>query len=189
MDESAALLAPISVAGLCVSLDADLLCASLRYHDSNGPVADRVRSLLNQPLPAPLAAGQSNTTQEGAAVTLAWRSPTETLVLCRSRSVLAGIRSDAEYWQEGCYIEQTGGYRAIRLTGARTPDLFSRLGAPQSVPAVGQALRSRLAEVPVLALSLVPGEYLLLVERIYAPHLFDWMRESALDLDAVGTPT
>jgi hypothetical protein len=51
------------------------------------------------------------------------------------------------------------------------------------MPATGRALRSRLGEVPVLALSVVPGEYLLLVEGVYAPHLFDWLRETALDLD------
>jgi hypothetical protein len=47
---------------------------------------------------------------------------------------------------------------------------------------VGEALTSRLAELAVLALCVRAGEILLLVDRVYADHLWAWIRESAADL-------
>jgi len=58
-------------------------------------------------------------------------------------------------------VELTGGLQIVRLTGVRTADLLCRLGGTASVPAEGEARRSRLADVPVLALSVRTGETLL----------------------------
>ena len=50
-----------------------------------------------------------------------------------------------------------------------------------SIPRPGEARRSRMADVPVLALSLRAGETLLVVDRVYADHLCAWIRETLLD--------
>jgi len=47
--------------------------------------------------------------------------------------------------------------------------------------APGEARRSRLADVPVLALAVRAGETLLVVDRGYAAHLMAWIRETLLD--------
>jgi len=68
-------------------------------------------------------------------------------------------------------------------SGDRLAELLSRFGGTASVPRPGEARRSRLADVPVLALSVRPGEALLLVDRAYAEHLMGWIRETLLDFE------
>ena len=41
-----------------------------------------------------------------------------------------------------------------------------------------------MADVPVLAISLCAGETLLVVERVYLPHLLGWIRETLLDFES-----
>jgi hypothetical protein len=82
-------------------------------------------------------------------------------------------------------VDLSGGVRIVRLTGNRIADLLCRLGGAASVPAPGEARRSRLADVAVLALSINPGETLLAVDRAYLPHLLAWIRETLLDFEAV----
>ena len=77
-----------------------------------------------------------------------------------------------------------GGLRIVRLTGQRIADLLSRLGGAASVPAVGEARRSRMADLAVLAISVRAGETLLVVDRVYLPHLLAWIRETLLDFEA-----
>ena len=81
-------------------------------------------------------------------------------------------------------VELTGGLRIVRLTGSRIADLLCRLGGTASVPVAGEARRSRMADVPVLAISLRAGETLLVVDRAYLPHLLEWIRETLLDFEA-----
>jgi len=81
-------------------------------------------------------------------------------------------------------VDLTGGVRIVRLTGVRIAELLCRLGGAASVPAAGEARRSRLADVPVLALAVRGGETFLLVDRAYLPHLLAWVRETLLDFDA-----
>jgi len=78
-------------------------------------------------------------------------------------------------------VELTGGLRIVRLTGLGIAELLCRLGGTASVPAPGEARRSRMADVPVLAISLRAGETLLVVDRVYLPHLLGWIRETLLD--------
>ena len=75
----------------------------------------------------------------------------------------------------------TGGLQVLRLTGDRIADLLCRLGGTACVPGAGEARRSRLADVPVLALCVRAGETLLVVDRGYAEHLLLWIRETLLD--------
>jgi hypothetical protein len=50
------------------------------------------------------------------------------------------------------------------------------------MPQPGDARRSRMADVPVLALSVEAWEVQLVLDRTYAEHLLGWIRETLLDL-------
>ena len=151
--------------------------ATLRYFTREGEVADTVRAATGMPLPATLEA------REEAQLILAWRSPTETLCVTRSTTRLAELGASLAASADGCLVELTGGLRIVRLTGQRIADLLCRLGGTASVPAAGEARRSRLADVPVLALSVRAGETLLVVDRAWLPHLLAWIRETLLELE------
>lgn len=153
--------------------------ATLRYFDPTGPFAEAVRAVVGATLPEALAAREL---MEGQLI-LAWRSPTETLCVTRSIARLAELTARLSDAAEGCIIDLSGGVRIVRLTGVRIADLLRRLGGTASVPGAGEARRSRLADVPVLALSVRAGETLLLVDRAYLPHLFAWIRETLLDFE------
>ncbi len=81
----------------------------------------------------------------------------------------------------GQVVDLRGGLTALRLEGARAGEFLSRLGGFGTVPQPGEARRGRLADVPVLALSLRPGEIQLVVDRAYAAHLLDWVRGTLED--------
>jgi hypothetical protein len=167
----------ITSAGLVACVEETMQVATLRYFTREGEVADTVRAVTGIPLPAVLEA------REEAQLILAWRSPTETLCLTRSTTRLAELGARLAAAADGCLVELTGGLRIVRLTGLRIADLLCRLGGTTSVPAAGEARRSRLADVPVLALSVRAGETLLVVDRAWLPHLLAWIRETLLDLE------
>ena len=104
--------------------------------------------------------------------------------MTRSAARLAELTERLASATDGCVVDLSGATRIVRLTGLRIADLLCRLGGTASVPAPGEARRSRLADVPVLALSLRPGETLLAVDRAYLPHLLTWIRETLLDFEA-----
>lgn len=153
--------------------------ATLRYFDRAGPFADAACAALGARLPEPLAAREL---MEGQLI-LAWRSPTETLCVTRSIARLTELTAQLAGAADGCIIDLSGGVRIVRLTGLRIADLLCRLGGTASVPGAGEARRSRLAEVAVLALSVRAGETLLVVDRAYLPHLLAWIRETLLDFE------
>ena len=165
---------------LVACIEETLHVATLRYFDRAGPFADAVRSALGAALPEPLAAREL---VEGRLI-LAWRSPTETLCVTRNPARLAELAARLADAADGCLIDLSGGVRIVRLTGLRIADLLCRLGGTASVPRAGEARRSRLADVPVLALSVRAGETLLAVDRAYLPHLLAWIRETLLDFEA-----
>ena len=167
-------------ADLVASVERAMAVAALRYFDRAGSFADALRAATRVTLPEPLEARESADAQ----LILAWRSPTETLCITRSAARLAELIARLTPAVDGCVVELTGGLRIVRLTGLRTADLLCRLGGTASVPAIGAACRSRMADVPVLALSVRAGETLLLVDRGYLPHLLAWIRETLLDFDA-----
>ena len=82
---------------------------------------------------------------------------------------------------DGCLVSLTGGLQVLRVTGERIADLLCRLGGTGSIPRPGEARRSRMADVPVLAVSLTARETLLVVDRAYTEHLMGWIRETLLD--------
>jgi hypothetical protein len=167
----------IAAADLVAVVDETIQVATLRYFTREGEVADAVRSATGMPLPAVLEA------REQAQLILAWRSPTETLCVTRSATRLAELGASLAASAEGCMVELTGGLRIVHLTGQGIADLLCRLGSRASVPHPGEARRSRMADVPVLAISLRAGETLLVVDRVFLPHLLAWIRETLLDFE------
>jgi sarcosine oxidase gamma subunit len=188
--------------GLTVRWDHGLGVASLRYFDPAGSFAAKLGEALGGPLPEPLRAHRrvlvtagdgAGTNAEGAAkaaseLVLAWRSPTETLLLTADAGCLAAAGALAAGRSEGCLVDQTGGILTLVVAGARAPDLLLRLGSTDSVPALGEARTSRLAELSVMSLCTRAGEILLLVERVYARHLTGWIRDTVGDFKETGAP-
>jgi sarcosine oxidase gamma subunit len=184
-----------SVDGLSVRWDHSLVIASLRYFDPAGPFAVEVGEVLGGPLPEPLRAHRrllcttgvsAETSAEGtpkveSELVLAWRSPTETLLLTADTDRLATVSALAAHRSDGCLVDQTGGILSLVLTGARVPDLLLRLGSTDAIAVVGEARTSRLAELAVTSLCTRPGEILLLVERVYVRHLVGWVCETVAD--------
>jgi heterotetrameric sarcosine oxidase gamma subunit len=167
-------------ADLVASVERAMAVATLRYFDRAGNFADALRAATGATLPEPLEARESTDAQ----LILAWRSPTETLCVARSVAHLAGFSARVGTPADGCLVDQSGGVRIVRVSGRRTADLLCRLGGAASVPAPGEARRGRLADVPVLALSVNTGETLLAIDRAYLPHLLAWIRETLLDFEA-----
>jgi heterotetrameric sarcosine oxidase gamma subunit len=177
MGEPSDWMAPIEGAGLAVRVEEGMQVATLRYFDAGGAFAATVREATGVALPRPLEAVESADGQ----LTLAWRSPTETLLLTPSAERLAQLEARLASVPDGCLVDLSGGLKVLRLLGERIAELLCRLGGTASVPRPGEARRSRLADVPVVALSARPGETLLLVDRAYAEHLMGWIRETLLD--------
>jgi sarcosine oxidase gamma subunit len=184
-----------SADGVTVRWDHGLAIASLRYFDAAGSFAAAVGEVLGGPLPEPLradrrvlsTAGDSagnravRAGKAGSELVLAWRSPTETLLVSANAGWLAAISEFAAGRSDGCLVDQTGGILSLVLTGARVPDLLLRLGSTDAIAALGEAHTSRLAELAVMSLCTRPGEILLLVERVYVRHVIGWIRETVAD--------
>jgi heterotetrameric sarcosine oxidase gamma subunit len=172
----------IEIDGLSVSAGCGVQVASLRYFHHGGRFAAAVREAVGRELPEPLHAFQVGSATEGTNVILAWRSPTETLLLCNERAAFDEIERQLAAAPEGCMVNQTGGICVLRARGKKTGDLLLRLGATTAIPNLGEARTGRLAELQVLTARVSPEECLLLVERVYANHLLDWIAATAADL-------
>jgi heterotetrameric sarcosine oxidase gamma subunit len=168
--------------GLIVEIDAGVQVGALRYCDPATIDGAVTRALGCSRLPGPgqvLAGGAGS----DAETLLAWRSPTETLVLCPagSSAALAALAATVEGAVDACVVDQTGGIWILRLQGPRIGELLRRLGATTAVPSLGACRIGRLAEITVASLCVREGEVLLLVERSYADHLLGWIRETFAD--------
>jgi heterotetrameric sarcosine oxidase gamma subunit len=187
---------PLRGAGLSVRIDSAMRAASLRYFATDGAVAAAVSAVTGATLPGNLQAKQAGAvarsgTGEAAVTrpletdwTLAWRSPDETLCFTRDGARLAELQTRVAGAADGCLVDLSSGLTVMRVSGERVAELLCRLGGTASVPSVGEARRSRLADVPVLALCVREGETLLVLDRSYAPHLLGWIRETLADLAA-----
>jgi heterotetrameric sarcosine oxidase gamma subunit len=173
-------LAPVQVAGLRVESEPRLRVASLRYFDAYGAFAQVLRGITGMTLPDTLRAvcPQEQTSES---VILAWRSPTETLMICAAQTLIETLQGATATLTDGCVVDQRGGALVFRAGGEAVADLFARLGGQGACPAMGESLRTRLADVAVLAVRVQPDETLLVVERSYAPHLMAAIRNSAAD--------
>ena len=165
----------LSCTGLTVRMQAHAPAAALRYLSSEGAFAAAARAAG-----APLPPSQGALDLAGELL-LAWRSPSETLCLARSAQRLEQLQRAFTGVADGCFVELTGALSVAHVRGERIADLLARLGGSSSLPPLGGARRSRMADVPVLALCVRPEEVLLVIERSYAEHLWGWMRETLLD--------
>jgi heterotetrameric sarcosine oxidase gamma subunit len=170
-----------SASGLSIKPRHDWHIGSLRYFDAAGPLSATLRSAVGASLPGPLAAVRYAGTQ--AELILAWRSPTETLMMTADGAAFAAVASQADEKRSAGYlVDQTGGLRAWQLAGTRARDVLERIGSAGSIPALGEARSGRFAELPVLVLSVREGEFVLLVERVYGEHLLGWVNATAADM-------
>ena len=173
----------IEVPGLAVERRREFRIGSLRYFDAAGPLDAVLRDVVGGPIPAPLKSARYPIALSREEIILAWRSPTETVLLTKSADAFGAVALAAgDHAAAGCFVEQTGGLWAWEVSGDCTNDLLSRLGSLASIPALGEARVSRVAELPVLTLSVREGHVLMLVERVYSDHLTAWIRETAADL-------
>jgi sarcosine oxidase gamma subunit len=115
-------------------------------------------------------------------LTLAWRSPTETLCLASTPERLAQLHARLGEHADGCLVELTGALDVVALSGSRVAELLARLGSTASLPAQGEARRSRMADVPVLAIALEAGRVQLVLERTSSAHLLGWIEATLADL-------
>ncbi len=166
-----------AVAGLSVRVDEVLQVATLRYFAPDGEFAAALREVTGLALPQ---TQQALTASDGQLI-LAWGSPTETLCLAGNPARIVQIAERLAGLADGCLVSLSGGMKVVRVRGARVRELLCRVGGTGSVPLPGEARRSRMADVPVLAVSITAGETLLVVDRVYAEHLMGWIRETLLD--------
>jgi sarcosine oxidase gamma subunit len=172
----------VEAVGLSVAPVGGLKVGALRYFDATGPLADRLLDVLGGPLPAPLRAARRVVGGSGAELILAWRSPTETLLITPDAAAFAAIASRmADHAALGCLVEQTGGVCLWQASGARTRELLERVGSVASMPGLNEARTSRIAELAVLALCVHEDRVMLLVERVHGEHLIAWIRDTAAD--------
>src|SRR5207253_9236496 len=139
--------APLEAAGLAVRMEEGMQAATLRYFEAGGAFAAAVREATGAALPQPLEAAQSADGQ----LTLAWRSPTETLLLTPSAERLAQLEARLASAPDGCLVNLSGGLEVLRGTGEPLADLLCRLGGTAPVPRPGEARRPRLPDRPLLA--------------------------------------
>jgi hypothetical protein len=181
MGERQETLGTLTLAGLRVSVDEALQVVALRYFERGGPFATRVRAATGVELPKPLEAF----TAAGGELILAWRRPTETCGVTASAERVSQLARELAGGTDGCLVDLSGGLKVLQVTGERTAELLCRLGGSGCIPRPGEARRGRLADVPVLALSVRPHETLLVVDRAYLPHVCGWIRETLLDLAGI----
>jgi sarcosine oxidase gamma subunit len=163
-------------AGIAVAVVRPLHAATLRYFEAAGPFASAVANLMKTPLPGPLTALKS-----ASGVILAWLRPTETLLLSETDAPLRELGQRLANVAGGHLVDLTGGVQVLRLHGARVSELLDRLGSVAMALPLHGARRGRLADVPVLALSVRAEEMLLVVERAYARHLSGWIDATLAD--------
>jgi sarcosine oxidase gamma subunit len=184
VDKSKVTAAGAAIDDVRVSDEPDWHAASLRYFTVAGDFAREVHGALGQGLPRPLRAGQILGGRD-AQFLLAWRSPTETVLLCDDRQAFVDLKQRLEKVADGCMVEQTGGIRVLRIQGPKAKELMRRLGSASAIPEPGEARSGRLAELQVLTVGIQSGEFLLLVERAYKDHLLEWIAATVADFAAV----
>jgi sarcosine oxidase gamma subunit len=165
------------VEGCSVSLDPSWRGIALRYFSMTGAFAQKVSECLGMELPPVLGARM---TPAGDRI-LAWRSPTETLCLGPAAANLAWTERLANA-ADGYCVDLSSALGVLRILGGGGPALLARLGSTDSVPAPGEARRSRMADVAGLALSVRAAEILLVVDRAQLPHVAGWIRATLEDL-------
>src|ERR1700676_4272033 len=113
--------------GLRVEAVLDVQVASLRYFGRASSFCGVVQQTLGQPLPEPCRATTAAAGRD-AQIVLAWRSPTETLLLCKGAAAFAELEALLAGAADGVMVDQTGGICVLREQGRRRGDLLQRMG-------------------------------------------------------------
>lgn len=166
---------------LSVSMVEDTALLSLRYMGVDAQFVEHVQSALGCSLPETLQARSLLAPEAGYRGVLAWRRPTETLLLAETHETIhryGGIPAT----DDGYVLDLTGGFTLFSCEGSQIAQMFARLGGPGTFPSPGEAKPGRLAEVPALALSLQGGQCHILVERHFGPHMDAWIRRAVANL-------
>lgn len=158
----------------------DRVPAALRYFDRTGPFSRTVRRVVGLELPDTGRASCA-TSPTGASI-LAWRSPTEAILLCEEAAAIDRLRTEVATHEDGCLIDLAGGASVLRGEGEALRELFASLGGQGMYPEIGAVRRGRLADVAVSVLKVRPGEILVVVDLMYREHLLNWVRAAAADL-------
>jgi hypothetical protein len=186
--------------GLDLSERHGIAVASLRHVDHAGAFAAATHGVLGCALPG---TGEAKLT--AARDILAWRSPTDTLLVCAGGSwdftaapvggwpygsadtsrTLEDIAAHTTGIIDGCLVDQTGGISVFVAEGPGTEALLSRLGG-LGVPVPGQSSVGRIADLTLCIFSIRAGETWMLVERVYADHLRGWIQATLADLPRQG---
>jgi len=156
--------------------------ASLRYFEREGAFARMVREVSGLELPNPLGVAHVADDHRQIVSLLAWRSPTETTLATDDGRLIDSLQSSAATLEDGCVIDQRGGLLVIRADGPAAADLLALKSGHGTFPAIGESRRARFAEIAVSIVKIRADEVLLIVDRIYAPHLMASIRTSAADL-------
>lgn len=176
--------AGVDIAGLSIKPVSPLWIATIRFFDPAGEfmsgLAGRVGGAMPGPLQALRYAGNPREGTPQSDILLASRSPNETLLVCNEAWPLAALEDFAIGRSDGCVVNQTGAFRVWEIAGERACDFMARLGSV-SLPALGEARMSRVAELTAMTLSVQAGSTLVLVDRLYSEHLTGWMGETLTD--------
>lgn len=165
----------LEIDGLRVASTRAVAAAALRYLTPAGEFAAALQAVgLRLP-----ECGRAVGVQD---LTLAWRSPSETLCLAATPERVAQLHARLGEHADGCLVELTGGLDVVALSGARVAELLVRLGSTAALPGKGEARRSRMADVPVLAIALETARVQLVLERTYSEHLLGWIAATLADL-------
>jgi Sarcosine oxidase, gamma subunit family len=182
MAETQDLFSPAEAVEIRTWGDRGLQVASLRYFDCDGEFARTVCQLVGAPLPKTCCATLASKNPGGTWAMLAWRSPTETLLLCDDAAMIQQLGVAVATLEDGCVVDQTGGACVLRARSAGFEDLLSRMAGQGTRPSLGKAKGCRLADVPMVVVQVERDEILLIVDRMYVEHIMAWIRISVVEL-------
>jgi len=174
-------LASIEGPTLQVQLQPQWHAASLRYFERDSAFTAMVSAVTGLSVPNDLGAVCAGGADR--LVLLAWRSPTDTLLLTGDAGLLDSLQTAAAALTDGCLVDQRGGLLVMRARGESVAALVARNAGHGAMPAIGESRRTRFADVAMLIVKVQPEETLFVIDRIYAPHVMASIRVSAADLE------
>jgi heterotetrameric sarcosine oxidase gamma subunit len=175
-------LAAIESPRLVVALEPGLCAASLRYFGADNEFTRWLGDATGLKIPDALRTSHRNGDDARAATVLAWRSPTETILLTRDAGFLESLKGGSQAVAGGCVVDLSGGLLTFRARGDAVAALVATKAGSGAMPSMGEARRTRFADVSVMLVKVQPDELWLVVDRIYAPHLMASIRASVADL-------
>jgi len=173
----------VEASGLKVELEPRLHATSLRYFERDGAFTRMVREVAGLDVPRDRGAAHVADVAKESITLLAWRSPSETTLLTTELKLLDSLQTAAAALTDGCVVDQRGGILVFRARGSEVANLVAKTAGHGAMPAIGESRRTRLADVAVSIIKVQAEESLLVIDRIYAPHLMASIRVSAADLD------